>query len=333
MSTNDIKIKVFDDFDDPAIGPDTWGRLLSEGDTDTINLTWQWQRTWWGAFGRGKLLLVTAERNGKMVALAPLFADEGMVYNLCPEDHLDFVGDISDPDVLDAILDTVCSHVDNFKGFLFYFIPNTSKTGKLLQEAANRLNLTCINEGSIPSPIIDIANEPDKALLCTRKETILRRERFFRREGSLEVLHMRDAEEILPHLEGFFNQHMERCKATPYSSIFNKPEQRSYYKQLTKVVGPTSWLRFTRVNWNGRAIAFHYGLCYRGRYLWGIPSFDIELYRHSPGMVLLRHAILDATEEGAHIFDFGMGDEAYKYRFATNVTHLHNWGLYAKYPY
>ena len=33
-------------------------------------------------------------------------------------------------------------------------------------------------------------------------------------------------------------------------------------------------------------------------------------------------------EEHADCFDFGIGDEAYKYRFATRVPHLHTWGLY-----
>ena len=88
------------------------------------------------------------------------------------------------------------------------------------------------------------------------------------------------------------------------------------------------WLRFTCITWNDRPIAYHFGLCYRGRYLFGIPSFAIDLARYSPGEVLLRQLLIAAIEEGAHTFDFGIGDEAYKYRFATDVVQLRTWGLY-----
>jgi CelD/BcsL family acetyltransferase involved in cellulose biosynthesis len=43
---------------------------------------------------------------------------------------------------------------------------------------------------------------------------------------------------------------------------------------------------------------------------------------------LLRHLVLAAIEENAHTFDFGFGDEAYKYRYATDVVRLQTWGLY-----
>ena len=323
-----ITTRILEGFDDPRFTKNDWNKLLVSGDTDTVNLTWDWQRSWWKSFGRGKLLLVVAERNGYSIALAPLFSDQGMIYNLFPEDALDFVGDISDSSVLDAILETARSVVDDFVGFRFYFIPHTSRTGRLLMEAAERLNLNCYDEGSLPSPWLDLKTSPDVALNITRKKSLRRHENYFLREGNLEVLHFTEAEKILPHLENFFEQHISRRNATNASSLFLDSKQRDYYTRLTKEISPTGWLRFTRINWNGRAIAFHYGLSYKGRYLYGIPSFDIELAEHSPGEVLLRQLLLAAISEGASTFDFGMGDELYKYRFSTDVIELKTWGLY-----
>ena len=119
-----INLRILHGFDDPAFSKNDWDKLLQSGDTDAVNLTWEWQRSWWRSFGRGKLLLLLAEKDGKPVALAPLFSDEGMIYNLFPEDVLDFVGDISDPEVLDALLRAAMAAVDNFLGFRFYFIPD-----------------------------------------------------------------------------------------------------------------------------------------------------------------------------------------------------------------
>jgi CelD/BcsL family acetyltransferase involved in cellulose biosynthesis len=96
------------------------------------------------------------------------------------------------------------------------------------------------------------------------------------------------------------------------------------------MIGPTGWLRFTRLEWNAHPIAFHFGASYAGRYLFGIPSFAIELERQSPGEVLLRQLIMAAIEEQAAIFDFGIGAEAYKFRFATDQERLVTWGIYPK---
>src|SRR5207248_2269378 len=145
-------------------------------------------------------------------------------------------------------------------------------------------------------------------------------ERYFRREGELEVVHLRDPEAILPHLEEFFDQHVERRAATHQPSLFLDPKQRAYYRRVTETIGPTGWLRFTRVAWDGRAIAHHYGLCYRGRYLYGIPSFAIDLARHAPGNMLLRQLLLAAIDEGATSFDFGIGGEPDKYEYAHRMT-------------
>lgn len=328
MTATTVTTRVLRGFDDPSFGQKQWTRLLRQGDTNGVNLTWQWQRSWWGTLGHGKLMLIVAEREGQIIALAPLFTDGGMIFNICPEDYLDFVGDISDPVILDAILRTAREHVDDFCGFRFYFIPDTSHTGERLQEAAAGLGLSCGDEGSLPSPFIDIAGQPDVALAATRKKSLRRHENYFKREGTLDVQHMNNAEAILPHLDIFFEQHRARRGVTEHPSLFQDPKQCEYYRRLTRDISPTGWLRFTRIDWNGRPIAFHYGLSYQGRYLYGIPSFAIELSQHSPGEVLLRQLLLAAIDEGATAFDFGIGGEAYKYRFATHFKHLHTWGLY-----
>ena len=80
--------------------------------------------------------------------------------------------------------------------------------------------------------------------------------------------------------------------------------------------------------WNGRPIAFHFGFCYSGKYLFYKPSFALDMAHYSPGLVLLRHLMWEAFEENARTFDFGLGEEAFKARFATTVRRVRTWGLY-----
>ena len=95
-----VTIRRLNGFDDPACARDTWNRLLSHGDSDCVYLTWEWQRSWWTALGRGELLLMAAERGDGIVAVAPWYVDEGMVFFVGSGNsgYLDFIGDLADLD-------------------------------------------------------------------------------------------------------------------------------------------------------------------------------------------------------------------------------------------
>src|SRR4029453_4278453 len=82
-------------------------------DAPFIFQTKEWLHTWWEIFGRGRLLLIVAERNGTPGALAPLYTEEGMIYFVGSggSDYLDFIGEISEPDVLDSLLETAIASV------------------------------------------------------------------------------------------------------------------------------------------------------------------------------------------------------------------------------
>jgi CelD/BcsL family acetyltransferase involved in cellulose biosynthesis len=330
--TTTVSTRLLEGFDDPGFGPDQWEQLVAAGGGELATLSWHWQRTWWESCGRGELLLVLAERDGRPVALAPFYSHDGLVSILGSgmTDYVDFAGDVGDPQVIDALLDTAAGQAEGFEGFSFYYVPGASRTGPALTEAAERLDLGWSVEHEMPAPVIDIAGSPELALAATRKKSLVRHENLLRREGSLAVAHLTDGEQILPHLDELFEQHIARWAATPHPSRYRDPAERAIVEKATRDCAHTGWLRFTRLDWNGRPAAFHYGSCYRGRYYFGTTAYAIDLARHSPGEVLLRHLLLGAIEEGAHTFDFGLGDEAFKLRFATDVTVARAYGLYSR---
>ena len=330
MIATSLRTILLKDFDDPRLSGQAWANLLAQGETNTVNMTQPWLRNWWHHWGRGRLLLISAERDQETVCLAPLFVDGNMIFNLCPEDCLDFIGRTTDPEIIEQLLRTARGLVPDFKGFKLYFLREDSATATHLPEIAAGLNLVAHEEESIPSPFLDLAGQPEWAVACTRKKSLLRHERALLKEGCLQVHHFRSSQDILPLLDRFFDQHVQRRAATTQASLFSDPAQRDYYRAQTRALGPLGWLRFTRLDFNGQPIAYHYGLCYHGRFLFGIPSFDIHLAHRSPGEVLLRQLLLAALEEGATLFDFGVGAEPYKDRFASGVTRLRNWGLYPK---
>lgn len=330
--TATITTRVLNGFDDPTFSKAEWSRLLAAGGSDVVFLTHEWQSAWWQAFGRGELLLVAAERDGEVVALAPLFAQAGMIYLVGSggSDYLDFIGDISEPEVLDALLLNAKGRVAGFLGYVFYHVPDKSPTSRLLNEAAARLGLRIFDEGDQSAPALEFTPDNSNAVAAANKKSLVRHEKFFARDGTLKVQHLRRSDEIAAHLDDFFAQHIARWADTPSPSLFNDAAQKRFYGLLIATAADAGWLRFTRVEWQGRAVAFHFGFHRRGSYMWYKPSFAIDLSRHSPGEVLLRQLLFAAIEEGAGEFDFGLGDEAFKARFATRVDRVRNWGLYGK---
>ena len=65
-------------FDDPTVGPERWDALLDRGDTVFMSLNWLSQSRWWEHAHWGKrLLLIAAELDGQLVAVAPLASTRG----------------------------------------------------------------------------------------------------------------------------------------------------------------------------------------------------------------------------------------------------------------
>src|SRR5262245_18364060 len=207
-ATLNITTKVLRRFDDPLLSFHWWSRLLSSGETDTVFLTWSWQRAWWDVFGRGQLLLAFVERNGEPVAVAPLFCDAGMVFFVGSggSDYVDFVGDTSEEGVLDALLDAARSAAKDFVGFRFYQVPDRSRTPGRLQRAAEALGLAFFEEGKLAAPVLEIPHAA-AALAAANMKSLLRHERGLAKSGTLNTRHMHEPATMRRYLNDFFQQH------------------------------------------------------------------------------------------------------------------------------
>lgn len=325
-----VQYHLLSGFNDPMLSPETWNTLQCKGNGNTVFMSWHWQKTWWEVFGRGKLLLLLAVKNDEPVAIAPLFADGGMLFFVGSggSDYLDFIGDTSDPEIINGLLSLAIKNTPELLGCRFYHIHASSFTQQTLVDVAKKLGWNFFDEGGMACPVLSIKDFPEKTKAATEKKSLLRHEGWFNRNGGIEVQHYIHSNNILPHLDAFFDQHITRWSVTPYPSLFLDPLQRRFYKRLCEQASDTGWLRFTIVYWQQQPIAFHFGMHYNHSFLWYKPTFDITLAKHSPGEVLLRYLLLQAMEENAHYFDFGLGDEAFKSRFATSTPTVTNIGLY-----
>ncbi|GEO11773.1 GNAT family N-acetyltransferase [Segetibacter aerophilus] len=329
MAKRNVTYRVLNSFDERELSAEVWNKVLAKGTSDVIFMTWQWQRVWWKVFGRGNLSIIVAEQENETFAIAPLFSEYGMLYFVGSggSDYLDFIGDI-DEDVLGEMLRLASNEVEDFAGFQFYHIPKESKTNSLLVKAAQQQRWKIYDEGGWVCPRLELSTYPEEALAATRKKSLLRHESYFKRNGEFTIKHLQESEEIKAHLDDFFEQHINRWATTRFPSLFLDVKQKEFFNKLAEIADATGWMRFTAIISNNAPVAYHFGFNYKGNFFWYKPSFDIQHAKHSPGEVLLRQLLLQALEEGAHTFDFGLGEEVFKDRFATSKKVVKNWGLY-----
>lgn len=319
------------EFEDPRVAPERWHAALATGPANEVFLTPEYQRTWWRHFARGQLLLVGAEHDGRLLALAPLFCDAGMVFFVGSggSDYLDFVGAAAtEADLMEVLLRAAQAAAPGFVGFLFYHVADESPTGAALRRAAERLGLLWCDHGGMPAPRLDLAADRTAAAAIVDKPRLAQFERVMRRDGRLTVRHLRDGAAIRERLPDFFAQHIARWERGPQASPFAAPAQQEFFRDLADAGARAGWVRFTELAWNDEPAAFHFGFCHAGRYLYYKPAYAAHLARRSPGLVLLRQLLREAMADGAHTFDFGLGEETYKKRFATRVAWVRNHGLY-----
>jgi CelD/BcsL family acetyltransferase involved in cellulose biosynthesis len=155
-----------------------------------------------------------------------------------------------------------------------------------------------------------------------------KREEFFRRHGRLEVRQFQDYETILPQLGDYYAQHIARWQVKGISSPFADARLRTFHERFLQIAGPTGWIRFLRVDWEGRPLAFELAWYYRGTHYSAPWCFAVEHGRHCPGHVLLRQSLLAALRAGLTTYDLGGGDQEYKFRLPVRVKRCCTWGLY-----
>jgi CelD/BcsL family acetyltransferase involved in cellulose biosynthesis len=326
-----IRTRILSGFDDPDCDSAYWLALLRQGPTDVVYLTWQWQRAWWETHGEGELMLVAAERDGRVIALAPFYFFESGVYfvGAGEAEYTDFIGDCSDPKVLAALIGTARDAAPDSEDMKLHLMPETSPTAPRLAEAAKLLDLELVLIREHPAADIDLTGDPD-AVRGAVSRSILEKESYFRRHGELEIRTLTCVDEIRPLLPEFYARHIRRWERKHRPSEYVEAKSRNLIEHFLELAKGTDWIRYLQIDWNGKFLAAEFAWHYQGTHFAGPWCFDIAQANHSPGRVLLRHSVLAALEAGLRRYDFGGGLPDENFRLPLRPKMCHVWGLYPR---
>jgi CelD/BcsL family acetyltransferase involved in cellulose biosynthesis len=323
----DRRVGCIRSFEELAARRSEWTALLQRAQSFTPFQTFEWHAAWWRVFGGDfNLFVPCAEEGGRLIGLAPLMLADRRVLGrrlrvahfigLYQSDFCDFILDESRPDALGLLLGWLADNPQDWDALDLRNFEGASATLRVVQEFFAARGYAVEQRHWSQAPTYMFGNQQaDSELL--KKKSLRRHYNYFQRQGKLEFKHYTAAEDIVDHLEEFFCQHIGRWGQTETPSQFLQEQPRTFCREIVRALAPTRYLRFAVVSLDGKAIAYHLGFECDGRFIWYKPTYDVALARHSPGEVLIKYLLEDVSGRGLIEFDFGPGEEAFKYRFSN----------------
>lgn len=338
-AAGDLSVELIEERSAVPLTAEEWNALVARNETNTVFQTYEWFDAWWRTFGRARKLFLLIVRDGdRIIGFAPLMRRRGAFgwrelafIGSGNADYLDFVLPEQKPRALAAISSFLRSSWRRWDRLALGNIPAHSSTRAGLDASAagtRRDGLHFVDEAQVICPTLALSANPEFAQKLIRKYSLRRPLNWFSKRGRLKFRHVKDANEVESLLPAFYEQHRRRWKALGKRSQFTQTMQMRFYGALATTMAQRGWLQFSVVEFNDEPIAFHFGFDYSDCLTWYKPSFDVRFAEHSPGLLLTRYLIEDGLRRGRREFDFTVGDESFKKRFATSERLNVNVGAY-----
>lgn len=315
-------INDFDSFNKLALA---WNALLAESIANVPFLRHEYLRAWWSSLGggewdTGELAIITAERDGELIGIAPLFKNADRLLFLGSieiSDFLDFIVRTADlQKFVHGLLDFLASHADLAWSALdlHNLIEDSPSLPVLEAEAATR-GWDFAKESLQPAPVVTLPETFDEYLLGIKKKQRHEIRRKMRRAE-------RDEREVSWYIvddESKLDKNIEACcqlmSQDPEKQAFLTQTMKSQMKAAIHAAFNAGWLQLAFLEVDGEKAAGYLNFDYGNR-IWVYNSgLDMKFRELSPGWVLLGYLLQWATENGRSEFDFMRGAEPYKYRF------------------
>jgi CelD/BcsL family acetyltransferase involved in cellulose biosynthesis len=185
--------------------------------------------------------------------------------------------------------------------------------------------------GSQPNPMLSLAVVPNpsgayatrlsaswEAFYAAKRSSSTRsRDRGKRKKlaelGALALVHADDSAAALASLDTLVAQKSRSFARMGTSNLFERPGHLAFYRALVSDPRLRPRVHVSHFDVGRRPAAVNLGLIFRDRYYHLQASHDDgEFSRFGPGAAHLHELLRHAIERGLTVFDFTIGDEAYK---------------------
>jgi CelD/BcsL family acetyltransferase involved in cellulose biosynthesis len=298
---------------------DDWNGLLAENPTQTIELTWEWQSTYWKHFNEhSRLFVLAAWETGCLVGLAPLLIRDTRRSGLktrvlefiasSESNYQDFIYDRDRPDVLHAILNFLLDNNGQWDVFYLRHIPGSSPTADLLSNGSiSRLCL--LKSESVKKTIHIEINGPwedyKKSISKSAMWRIRNRTRKLAKIGEISSLHCSNESEFEDYLKKFFELHRKRWNNTDTPSNFNDERYCNFYLDIIPALFPDKKIDLYVLNVGDDQAAMLFTFRNGESSLVQLVVYNPDYSKFSPSLIANHRFVEDAFSNGIKVLDFG----------------------------
>lgn len=294
-----------------------WDRLLAQSHTQTPFLHSSWLQAWSKIYGTcNPICFLSVLHCGELVAATALY-DYGSHIGFAGKTGADY-GDVlvhtalTKPDV-DCCLAYLFDEIEAMRGTSRVILEKVPSGSVLMDYASDEYGYFLVPRDIFVTSGLSMSAADTRI----NKKSLKRHSNRLHRIGEVSFTTHTQSQHILPLLDEFFDMHRRRWSKQGNSSIFSNEQSKQFYRALTKELTKSGILYFSVLRLDQRMIAAHFGYVFSNHFFWYKPAFEIELAKLSPGEVLLRELMLEMKSREIEYFDFTIGEEAFKARFAT----------------
>ena len=315
-----------------ALAPE-WNELLQESAADNIFLTWEWLSAWLRWFGteRQPWVVTARQADGRLLGAAPLAVRRRVQSGLLPyrelvflgsnqaaPDHLDFIARRETADmVAPALAQYVWDNRDQWDVLsLDSVTPQGTAVTHLRQCAPARWQES--REIVCPfTPLPSSWNDFRQQLGKNMRYNISRYDRKLAEAGDARYTQLTDPAELPDALASLRRLHLIARRGEEAAAAFWHGRMTSFQQEIAARFLANGWLRFYRLQLDGRDIGLTYNFYYANKLSYYMTGYDEAWRRYGPGRQIMAYTIRRAIGEGARELDFLRGEEAYKFSWAA----------------
>lgn len=310
-----------------ALAP-AWQQLLGACPSATVFATYSWNRVWWQHFGAGARLYVPAvyDEAAQLVGIAPLLLRRtGLIRTLeLIGAGLSDVGDfVLHPDCAVPVAAAIFAHLQAQRhewdlvdlDEVPAYSPLAGDLAGLLPHGLAAMRLPRTDNAFIAAPA---AWSDYRAHVPRKWRRAFERPRFDADTTATFRL-VAAPNEVAAAVHTLYRLHRARWAARPdaLEAVHLTPTFAAFLAAVSTQLAAHGGLRLTELRVDDQVIAAGLNFLVNGHWNAYMQGFDPHWIAHSPGRLVTTFAIKQACDEQVREFDFGRGNEAYKYRYGA----------------
>lgn len=295
-----------------GIGPD-WHDLWTRSPGATPFGAPAWLLPWWAAFRPGELRTVALRREGRLVALAPLYLEDGpygrrlLPMGIGISDHLDV---LLDPAAGPATADLLVRAVADMADWTSWELEDLAPGAAAWSLPAPPGCAEAVSDQTACPVLASLGDGLSAVPPRQRRKIRMARHRAERRGGRIDHA---APDGMAAFLDTLASLHAARWHGEGEPGLLADPRVRAFHRAAMPGLAAAGLCRATTLTIEGRTAGAYYGLRHRGAAYAYLGGFDPDFAFESPGTVLMADALEASARDGATEFHFLRGQEPYKY--------------------